>query len=838
MKFSLNNAQYYSSLALKQLDKNEIVRRIGLQLGAVEEVIDYSDKYKGIVVVRVVECEKHPDADKLSLCMVDDGGVTADVKRNDSGLVQVVCGAPNVKAGMLAAWIPPGHAVPSTTDHDPFILEAREIRGKVSNGMLASEKELDISDLHEGILELSEDEVDREPRIGEPLSELLELDDLIIDCENKMFTHRPDCFGNLGIARELAGMFNMEFKSPDWYLNELKFNSVNDVQVNVKNEAPDLVPRFVAVAMKNIVIKPSPAWMQGHLTRVGIKPINNVVDATNYVMHVTGQPLHAFDYDKLQEYSDKPSLMPRMAKDGEEITLLGDKKIKLSSKDIVISTDKKAVALAGIMGGADTEVDADTKNILIECANFDMYTMRRSSMRHGVFTDALQRFNKGQSPLQNTRALAYAMKILGEIAGAEQSSDVYDIASDGIGDLKTVKVSAKFINERLGSSLKPGEIKTILTNVEFEVKVEGDNLIITAPFWRMDIEIKEDIVEEVGRLYGYYNLPVNLPPRTSKPNTRNLKNEYANSVRNTLTQLGANEVYTYSFVHGDLMRMTGIDPDEWAYHISNAISPDLQYYRTSLTPSLLNKVNSNLRANAGHDDNVFAIYEIGKAHVKNHMDETEPELPGEMNRLGFVVAADKKTAAKIPGTAYYQAKKYLERLTSLKLTLTKLETNDFPLLSPYQIGRSAVVSVGEQKIGVIGEFTSKVKNNLKLPEYCAGFEVDIDLLRQLDKGSKYRRLSTFPPSSQDVTYEVNDEVEWASLESMLRAELAVAKAEDGYESDIVPLSIFKPEGTDKKRISFRVNIVHQKKTMRTEEINKLLDEISEVLSKKLSAKRI
>ena len=303
MKFSLNLAQHYSNVDLASLDHAEIISRIGLQLGAIEEVIEISRKYKGIVVAEVISCEKHPNADKLSLCTVDDGGVTANVERNEHGHVQVVCGAPNVAKGQMIAWIPPGATVPSTYDESPFVLDARELRGEVSNGMIASAKELDISDDHKGILVVTKEDSGKDPRPGEQITSYFGLDDLIIDCENKMFTHRPDCFGNLGIARELAGIFGENFVSPDWYLQAPKFKSASGLPLDVKNEAQDLVPRFVAIAMSEVKIDDSPVWMQVYLQRVGIKPINNVVDITNYVMHLTGQPLHAFDYDKLQKFS-------------------------------------------------------------------------------------------------------------------------------------------------------------------------------------------------------------------------------------------------------------------------------------------------------------------------------------------------------------------------------------------------------------------------------------------------------------------------------------------------------------------------------------------------------
>jgi phenylalanyl-tRNA synthetase beta chain len=641
MKVSINLAQEYSNVDLKSIAHDELLKRVGSQLGAVEEVVDWAPKYQGVVVAEIKSCEKHPNADKLHVCLLDDSGKVKGVKRDKDGLVQVVCGAPNVRSTLQVAWIPPGVVVPSTfgTD-DPFTLEARELRGVISNGMLASPKELGISEDHDGILEITAKDAYKKPKTGDHFVDYFGLDDLIVNCENKMFTHRPDCFGNLGVARELAGISGLKFVSPDWYLKTPKFGSSSKLPFRIKVESKN-VPRFMAVALENISVSKSPYWLQSALTRTGIKPINNVVDVTNYVMHLTGQPLHAFDYDKLKMRSGVGVVIgPRNAKKGEKLTLLGGKEVELSIEDIVVATDKKAVALAGIMGGQETEVDETTKRIVIECATFDMFTIRRSSMRHGLFTDASTRYTKGQSPLQNDRVLKYCMDVIGLVAGGEQASDVKD-ERQGIKKPVAVKVSVDFINSRLGSSLKSQEIVKLLQNVEFEVASSNGNLRVTPPFWRTDIEIKEDVVEEVGRLYGYDKLPVSLPMRSAKPTPRNELFDLKQSIREKLSDAGANEILTYSFVHGDLMRNSGIDPDKWAYHIRNAISPGLQYYRTSLIPSLLEKVYPNIRSDfiKPTDDNDFAIFEIGKAHVKGHDDDEK--LPGEFERLALVFSAIK-----------------------------------------------------------------------------------------------------------------------------------------------------------------------------------------------------
>jgi len=849
MKFSLNLAShtthtYETGVDPSTYNVNEVVKRMGLQLGAIESVDTFADKYAGAVVAKIMVCEKHPNADKLSLCFVDDGGVVQNVERDKDGYIQVVCGAPNVKSDMFVVWLTPGATVPSSHGAEPFVLEARELRGKVSNGMLASAKELDISDEHDGILELAAEVIGRAPEAGEEFAGLLGMDDTVIDCENKMFTHRPDCFGNIGISRELSGIFGDTYKSPDWYASPIVHEVGAQLPLHVENTVQELVPRFMAQVVSGVEVKQSPLWLQAYLGRVGQKSINNIVDYTNFFMLETGQPLHAFDYDKLASLSGTmPTVHPRMAVKGEKLALLNGKTIQLDENDIVIATDKQVIAVAGVMGGVDTEVNETTKNIVIECANFDMYAIRRSSMRHGLFTDAVTRFNKGQSPLQNDRVLAKMVDEVTRYAGGTVASEAYDIHSFELGadNLNHVDVTAEFINSRLGSSIAIGDMQKLLENVEFIVDVSGDTMKITAPFWRMDIAIKEDIVEEIGRLHGYQNIEPRLPARSTKPAPKNSMYEFKQVIRDTLMKYGANEVLTYSFVHGDLIRNTGTDPDKWAYHVRNALSPDLQYYRTSLTPSLLAKVHGNIKSQAGSERNEFALFEIGKAHVKDHMEETpEENLPKQMRRIACVLAADPKTAKKYDSSAYYQAKKYVDELTNGQASYKQLESTDSPVTSVYQLGRSAVVTMGnkDEIIGVIGEYNKKARKSLKLPEYCAGFEIDLDLLKDNLWPKTYEQLSQYPSTSQDVTYEVPLGMDWSTLNGYVHGGLIKAEKENGYKTAIEPLDIFQPESTEKKRISFRITASHPNKTLKTAELTALLDTITETISEELHATRI
>lgn len=834
MKVSVKWLEEFTDI---KIPVDELVVKIGAQLGAVEEVIDLGERYKDVVVAKIVSCKKHENADKLNVCLVDDGGKVPNVARNEQGLVQVVCGAPNAREGIMVAWLPPGVIVPSTYDKEQFTLDAREIRGEVSNGMLASASELAISDDHSGILE-----IDRDAKPGDSFAELYQLNDYIIDIENKMFTHRPDLFGMLGVAREVAGIQHIAFKSPEWYTKEFKLTSkASDLALDVKNEIPELVSRFIAAAFKDITVEPSPILMQSFLTRVGVKPINNVVDITNFVMMLTAQPLHAYDYDKIRERSGNTStLVARKAKKAEGINLLNGKRVEFSDPAILIATDKEAVGVGGIMGGADTEVDANTKNIILECASFDMYSIRRTAMKYGLFTDAVTRFNKGQSSLQNDKVFAYASHLISELAGGSFASRVFDEGKKPA-EHESVAITTQFINERLGLDLGEKEITKLLTNVEFEVKTGSSSahLYVTAPFWRTDIEIKEDIVEEVGRLYGYDHLPLTLPKRDLTPTDKNRLLEFKETLRDSLADAGANEVLTYSFVHGDLFKKVSQNA-ELAYQLSNALSPDLQYYRLSLVPSLLEKVHPNIKA--GYDE--FALFEINKTHDKSNVHEDG--LPIEEERLAFVFAANPKAAKERSGAPYYQARVFLEQVMArigIPFELVPIKhqpTTDTgkQALAPFETSRAAYVKTDDKLLGVIGEFKQRVMKGLKLPAFSAGFELDILMMEQYQKPLQYQKLSKFPSTDQDISLKVASDVSYHQLTKVVDGVLVNAQKEHGYRTMLSPLDIYETEDGKTKHIAYRITVSHPERTLVTAEVSKLLDNVAEAARTKLKSTRL
>ena len=799
---------------------DELSDLIGARLVEIEGTENLSEKYKDVIIVKVIECSAVPDSDHLNLTKIDDGGRLQNVERDDNGLVQVVCGAPNVTVGMLAAWLPPESTVPETFGtKEPFVLGARELRGYMSNGMLASAKELDLYDDHSGIVV-----VDKNAAPGTGFAEVYELDDTLLDIENKSLTHRPDAFGIIGFAREIAGIQGKAFHTPEW-LNELDPAVSSDGSVetpSVTIDDPELSDRFQAIVLSNVNEgAQSPVEVQTYLARSGVRPINAIVDVTNYMMLLAGRPLHAFDYDKLLAVNDgKIDIHVRSARKGETLLLLNGNTINLSTDDIVVTNGEKVVSLAGAMGGAETEVDSTTKRILLESATFNLFKLRAVQMRHGIFSEAITRLTKGIPAPLGAPVLVEAVKMMGQFAGAVISSDIAD-AYPGKHEPIVVTLQESVVNDTLGTQFSAADVKEILENVEFSVGVDGTTISVTVPYWRNDIHIAEDVVEEVGRLSGFDLINAVLPTRDFTAVRPSDFDALRNKLRSTLVRAGANEVLTYSFVHGDVMRKAGQNPDD-AYRLTNSISPDLQYYRQSIVPSLLVNVHPN--AKAGYDH--FAIFELNKFHTKL-IGLTEENVPKELDGLGFVVSSTKKAQ----GAAFYEAKQYLEYIATelgLEFVYEPLEDDThFPVTEPFEPKRSARVwdAKTRERIGVIGEFKNSVRKAFKLSDNTAGFELSPVSLLNLTTalGTSYQPLSKYPGAMRDVSFQVSSDVTYQQLFEAAKEALS----DSSLLTSIEPLGTYQPESGETKNITFRFTLGSYDKTLTGDEVNKLMTDVTE-----------
>lgn len=812
MLISLNSIKKYVQIPA-ELSTEKLIELIGSRLVEIEEVIDLAPKYKGVYIVKVVSAEKIPDT-HLSLCQIDAGAHTAEFAEAGAETVQVVCGAPNVHAGMLAVWITPGSIVPSTYGNENFRLGKRKLQGYESNGMLAGADELGFDNEHKSIAEI-------DPKIAQPgdsLADVFDLNDTIIDVENKSLTHRPDCFGLIGFAREVAGILGQPFPEIEWPALKL----ADDLAVKVTITDSAICPRYSCAVFDlpdnqpEKYLTPTAVF----LSKAGMRSIDPMVDLTNVMMLETGQPLHAFDYDKLVAIGqsgqnsqqngakDAPEIIVRPAQPSETIQLLDGKTIECIPEDILITSNNIPVALAGAMGGKNTEIDAGTKRVVLESATFSLYNLRKTQMAHGIFSEAITRFTKGQPAAMTFPVLSETVARLGVSPLA-----VVDAYPDK--PRKTVvKITTLEINQLLGTTYDQGTIIKTIENVNFTVSATGGTLEVTAPAWRTDIHIKEDIIEEVGRLLGYDNIPLALPEKpfagTEVAPMLRLKSE----LRSILSdRLAMHEVLTYSFVSKALLEKSGQDPADH-YEIVNSISPELQNFRSQIVPSLLDKIRENIKS--GHRD--FSLYELNQVSSKANGLSAE-ETPVLNNHLGIVCLGD-----------FYKLKTYiltmLRRGLKVELEYSQLVAGSkaaeaYPYLEP---AHSAVLLLNGETIGAFGEIKAAVTRRFKLETIVSACELDldkiVDLPRRIDTDLK---LSRFPSVERDLTLKVSADAQFGRVHTLLDQVLA----SENLIFETLPVSIYQSApDSPTKNFSFHLKFSSPDKTLDQSDITKIMDKIT------------
>ena len=814
MLISLNEIKKLVPAAAK-VGTNELVKLIGSRLVEVEGTTDLAPKYAGIKIVKVVECEAIPET-HLHLCKIDAG---------QKELIQVVCGAPNVHADMLAVWIAPGCIVPETYGGENFKLSVRPLRGFDSHGMLAALDELDLGEDHDGIVEI--DPSFAKP--GDSFADKFDLNDIILDIENKSLTHRPDTFGLIGFAREVAGILGEKFEEPVVKFGDLDitttlsaqdFNAkVSDserVSIHVADE--NLCPRYSAAVFSVSSANLGSALDRANyltqdaifLAKAGMRTINKIVDATNITMLLTGQPLHAFDYDKFKSVGGgtEPTVTVRSAKSGEKLELLDGNTIELNESDIVICSGDSPVALAGAMGGKSTEIDADTKKIILESATFSLYNLRKTQMAHGIFSEAITRFTKGQPVAGVVPALARCASML-----LDSPANVVDfeISSDQIVEEKPIAITVSEINSLLGTDYSADLIVKTLENVGFVEQSGKEELIFDIPSWRTDIHIKEDIIEEVGRLLGYDNIKLDFPTRHFIGAEKNALLEFKSRIRNLLSgRFASHELLTYSFVSRRLQETVGEKTDD-SYEIVNSISPELQCFRQSLIPSLLEKISINKKA--GFDN--FSVYEINQVSKKS-LGKDEDGVPKLENHLAFATTGD-----------YYVAKTVLiDFLSELGIKNPEISKDDgkLPYLEPLHSATIAGIALGEVKKPIL--------KRLKISGPVSAFELDLDVLlaRIPPVSATVATISKFPSVERDLTIKVQSDTAYADCIAEI---LRTFKAKN-LIINIEPTSIYQSEKAT-KNVSFHLRFASPDKTLENAEISDIMNEISESVGKSLKA---
>ena len=805
---------------------DELSKLIGARLVEIESIENLNEKYKDVVIARVISAKKVEGSDHLNLCKIDDGGKRDGVERDENGFVQVVCGAPNVREGLFVAWLPPKAIVPETFGGENFQLSARKLMGNMSNGMIASLRELGLGDEHDGILEISPEAFENGLQAGDSFAEKFELNDYLLEVENKSLTHRPDCFGIIGFAREVAGILGQKFVEPDFIKqSDFGFEVNNDKSIMIDAQDSEICERYTAAIfdVSDILKNPNLTLEKTYLLRSGMRPIDIITDLANELMLETGQPLHTFDFDKLAKINGGKNVKMTVRKsfENEELELLDGRKIKMSQNDIVIATGENgenAVALAGAMGGKSTEIDENTTRILVESATFNLYNLRNTQMRHGIFSEAITRFTKGVPEMMSRKILdLFGVQLLA--LGGKSLSEIADSKGDFYYNKSEISVSKDKINQILGTNFSSEEIQKTLENVGILTKNDNSGTFVV-PFWRNDLHIEEDLIEEVGRLNGYDNIKLQLPKRTFRAVKKAKIDLLQSEIREILVSSGANEILTYTFVHGDLFEKAGQDPKN-AYKIINSISPELQYYRQTLMPSLLSKVNQNIRAGFSE----FAIFEMNKITEKT-LGLNEENVPFEQKKLAFVYTKNKGE------NAFFEAKNYAEFLfkkLGLKVEFVKFDLSKSLLSTEFEPKRSALIQVsnseGEKILGVIGEFKKKIQKALKLPESTAGFELDLGiLLENTGRTSvKIKDFSKFQSVERDISINIDESRQFAEIFDIFKD---ISSEFKGVEIETLPIDIFN-NGDGTKNISIRFKITPFEKTLNGDEIRDIMQKIEE-----------
>jgi phenylalanyl-tRNA synthetase beta chain len=805
---------------------NGTIEILANRVGEVESYKDLGEKYKGIVIAEIKEKKEHTNADKLAIYMINIGA------EED---IQVIAGDKSLEIGDKVAYIKPGGIVPSTYDSDPFEIKSVDMRGEKSNGMMCSEKELDIGPDHEKVLRLK-----KNAPIGESFADYYELNDTVIEIENKALTNRGDLFGILGLSRELAGAQGIEFESPNWYKEVQSKLEPEEICLNldVDNQAEALCRRYCAIAMSNIEIKESPIWLKSILLKCGIKPINVVVDITNYLMMITGQPLHAFDYDKViatdTDQADMAHIVIRPAKPEESIHALDDKVYELNDRNLVIANSAHPIAIAGVVGGVDTEIDENTENIIIESANFDRYNLRKTSMQLGIVTEASTRFTRSQSPELCDNIIAMAMELIEELTGGKLASTLID-SYPNPQDIQMVSINTNKMRERLGADISDEEVLNILKNIEYEnLEIKDRYISAQVPTFRQDIEIEEDVYEDIIRIYGYNKIDPILPKKSIKATTRTAMSSMKSEIRDILSNSGANELLSYSFTNTDLLNNVKQDIDS-CYKIRNPLSKDLELMRPSILQSLLEKAKLNTQQGI----ETFVIYEMGISHQKEVLDEEK--LPLEEWKLSLLFS---DSNSNIEGSPYYQAKRYLEKVLK-KLNITNIEYTllpdvDFESLpkwikvvsNSFEPNSTAIVTtkVGDTRIelGVVGEIGLDVKSNLSLNSLTSGFEIDLETLLLIKPEPRRRsKESKYPYTTQDICFVLPDKVTYQELYKKVEGIVT----EGTLIADIECIDIYKKEDSDNRNVTLRISISNTEKTLKDKDFKEIREEIEESVKK-------
>jgi phenylalanyl-tRNA synthetase beta chain len=786
MKFS---EQWLREWVNPQIDTQELMDQItmaGLEVDGFEPV---AGQFSGVIVGEVQSVQPHPDADKLRVCQVSDG----------TSEVQVVCGAPNVRDGMKVPFAVVGAVLPGD-----FKIKKAKLRGQPSEGMLCSESELGLSENHDGLMELPAD-----APVGQDVADYLNLNDVTIDVD--LTPNRADCLSIKGIAREVGVLNSMLVNDPAIEPVESVHSEVPDIRV----EAPAGCPRYLGRILRNVNLQAeSPLWMQEKLRRSGVRSIDAAVDVTNYVMLELGQPMHAFDRDEIQG-----GIVVRMARIGEKLVLLDGQEVELTQGTLVIADHEKPIAIAGVMGGEHSGVSPKTRDLVLESAYFDPITLAGKARHYGLHTDASHRFERGVDYKLAREAMERATGLLMDIVGGEPG-EIVEVASDeDIPEDRTVDLRARRLNDVLGMEIDRTTVEEILTRLGLRVeKLLKDGWRVSVPSFRPDISIEEDLIEEVGRIYGYNNLPVTEPTGSLGLRPEQEAVRPVSAIRNFFVDLGYQEAVTYSFVDPKVQQL--IDPDRKGIALANPISSDLSVMRTSLWSGLLKTVAHNQNRQQPR----IRLFETGLRFLQEgERIDQQPMLAGVVvgNQYPENWANGRRTAD------FYDVKGDLESLFRLLGVEVHFVGGQHPALHP---GQTAELMRDGEHVGWLGTLHPQVQKNLELNGTILMFEL---FLNSVVTGyvPNFKEISKFPEVRRDLAIIIGSEVAFADVERVARnhagEQLTALRAFDVYEGESL--------GEGNRSLALSLFWQHPERTLNEDEVHSLFNGVIDALKEELGA---
>ncbi|SFC54592.1 phenylalanine--tRNA ligase subunit beta [Clostridium uliginosum] len=788
MKVPYNWLKDYAEINVAPKELGDKLTLSGSQL---EEVIVQGDVIQNVVTGKITKIEKHPDADKLSICQVNIG----------SEEIQIVTAATNMKEQDVVPVALHGSVLADGTK-----IKKGKLRGVPSNGMFCSEEELGTAGdepVH-GLMILPSD-----TELGRDIKEILGLNKAILDFE--ITSNRPDCLSMIGMARETAATLRTSYKMPNLEYKVLNSSNVNDeIKVEINDE---LCNRYMTRGVKNVKIAPSPGWMQERLLEAGIRPINNIVDITNFVMLETGAPMHAFDRRELTNNK----IVVERAKDKEKFTTLDNVERELDNSVLCIKDGDRTIGLAGIMGGLNSEVKDDTTEVVFECANFDGRNIRVNSKKLNLRTEASARFEKDIDPNLAKLALDRACALICELEAGEVMEGTIDVYNHKKEE-GNLTVDYNWINTFLGTDISKEEMKRCLDSLDIFTQISGDNLILKTPTFRIDLAIKEDIAEEVARIYGYDKVPTTIFKVSTEREPKYRKEILDDNVILLATGSGLNQSISYSFVSPKVFDKVNLPKDSELRNvvkIKNPLGEDYSVMRTITLPSMM----ESLERNYARNNSFVRLFEMGKIYIPS---EDDTKLPIEKNVLTIGIYGD---------CDYLDLKGMVENiLEGLGINNADYKREiDNP---SYHQGKTAALLLGKNKAGILGEVHPDVSENYGIDVPCFTAELNLDILYEnAETARKYKVLPKFPAVTRDIALLVDDEILVQEIEQTIR------KAGGNIVEKVELFDIYKgkqiPDG--KKSIAYAIAYRDENKTLTDKEVNKTHDKILRSLEYKIGA---